>query len=459
LRPFLRLGGMTETERPTQSPFTMELEGAAGAVLAVYPLAVFEDPDAPPGGDRIVTFDVVVPFVAATRRIVIAESGVELASRPVSPAAPQVRLVTPNAPIVIPPGLPLLHVAWVGTDADGDALTYTLFYSSDNGGSWEPLETSITDFQVNLPTSRLRGGEQALFRILATDGVNTSHDDQDAPMTIAQKPPEARIFTPASGAQIVRGQPLLLRGQGTDLEDGVLEGSSLAWRSDRQGILGRGRLLSATGLGRGVHQVTLTASDSAGAAGTAAVQVEVLSPPLLVMVDVDPVVPIGGTVVLDAGASSGDGLLGFSWSLLSKPVGSSASINSSSSALTSLVADRAGAYSFELVVEDAAGQSGVALPVVQAVSQIPFVRAEANGDAKLDISDPVRVLSWLFSGQAEPVCRKAADVNDDGSVDLSDAVFALTFLFSGGRPPVAPFPQCGVDPTADGLSCRASTCP
>jgi hypothetical protein len=93
------------------------------------------------------------------------------------------------------------------------------------------------------------------------------------------------------------------------------------------------------------------------------------------------------------------------------------------------------------------------------VTAIPFVRGETTADARLDISDPVRVLGWLFTGSAEPVCLKAADANDDGKVDLSDAVQVLTFLFSGGRAPVAPFPGCGVDPSADGLSCLGRTCP
>ncbi len=459
LRPFLRLGGMAETARPAQSAFAMELENAPGIALATYTLEVFNDPDAPPGGELIVTFDVVVPFVAGTRRIVILQNGAVLASRPASLAAPQVQLITPNGPNFVQPGRGLIRVAWQGSDPDGEPLTYTIFYSSDNGQSWEPIETALTTLQIDLPISRLRGGNQALFRILATDGVNTSHDDQDEPMTIAQKPPEVRILTPENGAQIARDQALILRGQATDLEDGVLDGNALEWTSDRHGVLGRGRLLSASGLSRGLHRVTLSARDSAGTSTTTAVEVEVLATPLVAQAAVDPVVLIGGTVALDGTASTGEGLLSFSWSLLSRPAGSSASVSSPQAPLARFVADRAGVYSLQLLVQDSAGQSGVALPVVQAVSQVPFVRAEANGDGRLDISDPVRVLGWLFSGQPEPVCLKAVDANDDGRVDLSDSIFALGFLFTGGAPPAAPFPQCGVDSTSDGLSCRLSTCP
>ena len=48
---------------------------------------------------------------------------------------------------------------------------------------------------------------------------------------------------------------------------------------------------------------------------------------------------------------------------------------------------------------------------------------------------------------------KAADANDTGRVDLSDAVFILNYLFVGGAVPPAPFRQCGLDPTPDELGC------
>jgi hypothetical protein len=45
-----------------------------------------------------------------------------------------------------------------------------------------------------------------------------------------------------------------------------------------------------------------------------------------------------------------------------------------------------------------------------------FVRADANGDPKLDISDAVTVLNYLFLGDAAPDCLDAADTNDDGEL-------------------------------------------
>jgi PKD repeat protein len=85
-----------------------------------------------------------------------------------------------------------------------------------------------------------------------------------------------------------------------------------------------------------------------------------------------------------------------------------------------------------------------------------FRRGDTNSDSKLDISDPVSTLAFLFTGGAEPSCLDSTDTNDDGMVDISDAVAALGFLFTGGAAPPAPGSErCGKDPTADTLECLA----
>jgi hypothetical protein len=52
-------------------------------------------------------------------------------------------------------------------------------------------------------------------------------------------------------------------------------------------------------------------------------------------------------------------------------------------------------------------------------------------------------------------------VNDSGAVDIADTVYFLGGLFSNGPLPLAPFPNCGEDPTADLLGCASFpvTCP
>ena len=83
-----------------------------------------------------------------------------------------------------------------------------------------------------------------------------------------------------------------------------------------------------------------------------------------------------------------------------------------------------------------------------------FRRGDANADGTLDIADPITVRDYLFAGGPGLSCLKSADSNDDGTVDIADVIYLLAYLFAGGSPPYAPFTQCGLDQTEDGLSCE-----
>lgn len=82
-----------------------------------------------------------------------------------------------------------------------------------------------------------------------------------------------------------------------------------------------------------------------------------------------------------------------------------------------------------------------------------FLRADANTDGRLDLSDAVTILGYLFLGTAVPECQKSADADDSSRIDITDAVYILDYLFVTGRPPPPPGLVCGTDPTADRLSC------
>lgn len=84
-----------------------------------------------------------------------------------------------------------------------------------------------------------------------------------------------------------------------------------------------------------------------------------------------------------------------------------------------------------------------------------FFRGDSNSDEKVDISDAIYILSWLFNNGKKPSCTDAADANDDGRVDISDAVKTLNFLFKSGENDKlpAPYPEAGIDLTNDGFFC------
>ncbi|MFN0060887.1 MAG: hypothetical protein ACKVX7_20720 [Planctomycetota bacterium] len=91
-----------------------------------------------------------------------------------------------------------------------------------------------------------------------------------------------------------------------------------------------------------------------------------------------------------------------------------------------------------------------------------FRRADANGDGALNIADPAYTLNFLFvPGSPAHPCQDSGDSNDSGAIDIADAVYSLNWLFvAGSPPPPAPFPGCGIDPTADASGCASyPTCP
>ena len=84
-----------------------------------------------------------------------------------------------------------------------------------------------------------------------------------------------------------------------------------------------------------------------------------------------------------------------------------------------------------------------------------LVRGDSNADGRRNITDGVVILNFLFNAGVALPCMDSADSNDDGTVNITDGVFMLNFLFASGPDPAAPFPECGVDPTADELNCEA----
>jgi hypothetical protein len=84
-----------------------------------------------------------------------------------------------------------------------------------------------------------------------------------------------------------------------------------------------------------------------------------------------------------------------------------------------------------------------------------FERGDADGDHRVNLTDAVFVLNYLFLSGPKPVCLDAADTNDDGRLNLTDGIYLLTHLFLAGPAPPQPFPGEGTDPTADGLDCSS----
>jgi rhodanese-related sulfurtransferase len=84
-----------------------------------------------------------------------------------------------------------------------------------------------------------------------------------------------------------------------------------------------------------------------------------------------------------------------------------------------------------------------------------FRRGDANSDKRVDISDAIFILLFLFDKGRDPACPDAADANDDGAMEIADGVAVLYYLFLGQGALPAPFRECGLDVTNDGLACSS----
>ncbi len=256
---------------PTGGAYALRLENAQGGQIASYSFT----PSFGSENQTVGTFSFQLPWDPNTRRIVLLRNGLILASRQASANAPTVHVTSPNGGETLSGSSATF--TWTASDQDGDTLAYLLEYSTDNGGTWKPLAVNwkSTSFAVN-PTN-LAGSNQALFRVTASDGFNTTADQSDAVFTVPAHGPQVVISTPENNHLYVGDQNINLSGGAIDIEDGMLATSRLSWSSNLNGLLGTGSTLSvnASALVEGTHTITLTATDSTNRTGTATVSVRV----------------------------------------------------------------------------------------------------------------------------------------------------------------------------------------
>jgi hypothetical protein len=230
-----------------------------------FNIEFLDDPEEPVD---TVYFNFQLPYFQAARNIILYYQGEEVARIPFSAHVPAVTLTEPNggqnfsiskvtqAEEVYQP-TDILHIAWSASDADGDALYFTLLYTPDNGQSWYPIVSNIQGNSYDLDLNLIPGGTAARIRVIVSDGVNTAQDDSDGTFVVGDHAP---IVTASAPPFSNPGVPLPLMGEAVDQEDGPLPDESLIWMEGST-VLGTGRnplvLLSP-----GWHTLTLYATDS-----------------------------------------------------------------------------------------------------------------------------------------------------------------------------------------------------
>jgi|GEM_PF-6473208 len=227
--------------------------------------------------DRQIPFLVTIPlegpgdvFNLATE-IRLSRKGATLASLRRSPSAPSVSF--PAAPDLSADPIVL---RWAAQDADGDNLRSSVYYTADNGQTWQVIALDVSASQIEINAAALPGGN-VQFRVVVSDGLNET-TLLTPPAVIPNRLPSVAIDLPW-GAVFAEGEPVVVSAYAYDAEAGDLPDTSLLWNSETGQQIGQGSLLKVD-LAPGAHTLVVTAVDSQGQQASASVNLEVQGKPL-----------------------------------------------------------------------------------------------------------------------------------------------------------------------------------
>ncbi|MCE7983313.1 MAG: hypothetical protein DYG89_19235 [Caldilinea sp. CFX5] len=275
-----QLSAILQAAAVSADPYLIRQLDANGATLADTQLVIdTAHDDAGPAAP----FAQYVPFNAQTKRVQLVQSSKVLAEKSASANAPSLTLQAP----VLDPVNQTMALQWLAYDNDNtltggftDVIFFTVQYSPDNGATWYTLLVQYPWLAATVETDLLPGGAQALIRVLASDGFNTTIATS-APFALAKHAPVPIIDGVIEGERIPYTKTITLLGLGLDAEDGGIPADKLSWTiSGPTAASGTGTQLALTRLAPGSYTATLTATDKDNQTGAATRHFEVL--PLVV---------------------------------------------------------------------------------------------------------------------------------------------------------------------------------
>ncbi|MBC2715087.1 MAG: hypothetical protein HF978_07235 [Desulfobacteraceae bacterium] len=312
--------------------YKIELRNSQGRLLAEYYFDIEtlhvdpEDTENEPALETSPFFSKLLPLPEGVETIIFSYGDTVLAQRSRTGNIPTVGIISPTSDgFQGQPDNPL--ILWAGGDTDGDPLHYIIQYSSSASDrselKWDVFALDLTFEELEINLQNLPGSNEAMVRVLATDGFNTNNAVSPA-FIVPSKIPGVDIYFPQEETiTIQKGKRFVAKGTAFDREDGLLDSESLSWHSNVDALLGVGRQIDFAVLSLGVHDVTLKGEDSDGSIGESTINVEVVASPNSVSVaDAGPDQTIerdslaGALVTLDGSGSydyDGD-TLSYEWS-------------------------------------------------------------------------------------------------------------------------------------------------
>jgi hypothetical protein len=261
--PIFRLETQGETDAGS-GLYSIEVRNASNSVLYERFLSVDrvlkEDiGSGNPPDPAVVRFAELIPVQAGAAEIAVFSGNNELETIPLGGAAPVVNL-TPGSPFRAQGAPSRGAFSWTVTDGDSSEHTFWVQLSLDGGATWRNIAPRYAGNSISVDPALFGGSDNAMLRILASDGVNTGVA-VTAPFSMPEQTPQAAITGP-NGGSFRPGDLVWLQAIATDPEDGFLDGASVRWSSSRDGTLGNGASLPVFDLSVGTHTITMTATDS-----------------------------------------------------------------------------------------------------------------------------------------------------------------------------------------------------
>ncbi len=208
------------------------------------------------------SFNLVVDYLAGTQKIQVirvSDSHV-LKTVLVSAHAPLVSNVAlqgaPN------PVTGVVTLNWNASDQDNDLLSYDVGFSLNGGATFTPLANNISAKTTQIDTSMLAGSNNAVFRVTASDGINSGYANSPA-YVMADKPPQPMILNPANNTQVHYGQLVDFEAVALDAKDNLVDSSGFTWKDSDGKVLGTGAQMSLANLPVGTNVITLEVANSA----------------------------------------------------------------------------------------------------------------------------------------------------------------------------------------------------
>lgn len=325
--------------------------------------------------------------------------------------------------------------ASASTDPEGDALAYNWSLMSKPTGSSADVKATTAQFTMKPDVA----GTYVLS-VRVTDTKGAYADKQATVVVSANSVPVSSVAVSASYTavpsvaatrNVTVGASILLDSAGTLDADGDTVVTS--WDLMERPAASKASLTIDAKTARlntdtaGVFKVRARATDAHGAYSETVYPFEAVGtmPQVVVLATVDTSVPLNaGTTIVNgttgylmsfSGAGStyaGEGVLSYAWTLVSKPAGSAATMDSSTGAFAQMTPDILGDYSVKLVVTTPSGVASSYVTIVSVKNRRPVAAIGSNATPVALPSGP----TLRLPANTTVTLRGTSSVDADGDV-------------------------------------------